>query len=551
MQFGQAAVVGRQQCPRWLREEPHHRRTAPRAPSAPGTRLPGRPPPRAPGSMPAVSPPGSPASDPLSRSWTGPPVEVNVANVAQNMLPAPLPHINSANVANVAQSMLPAPLPHMYFNPVQWHTPVPMVPAPHALHAQHARNAWVWGPVGPVGPAGPVGPVGPVGPCAVPQLNQQPVVQTALFQWLPAPAPAPRHPRHPLRSAPAWSPPLPAQAMAPAPMARAPAMIPAPDLDGGDAKGSGLMATRFGGQQESDMLEKLGLKHQPVDSAVQLVSLGSYCGPKLSFQKMGRGAATLPFDWIRTRMSGILHFLRNDFQGFFDFETQQRVPQTDKMVMFRGYHHSFWHDDPTEPIMRERYKRRIERLKEINAESHTVLCVRSMVSNEEVLQVPELMTELRKLFGPSVRLLLILENQKQMLGPATVDKEDTVMLYYLSMDVHRKGHPDNNAPYARPVQCALDWVAGKPLGCHELDSLQKAFELTDPYPGGEKGLGGLCAFEEEPPDARQAKIPMEPEPENQWRGNCQPNPFEYESIYEKKLMHISRSPLQHLVASCL
>ena len=27
------------------------------------------------------------------------------------------------------------------------------------------------------------------------------------------------------------------------------------------------MATRFGGQQESDMLEKLGLKHQPVDSA--------------------------------------------------------------------------------------------------------------------------------------------------------------------------------------------------------------------------------------------------------------------------------------------
>ena len=32
---------------------------------------------------------------------------------------------------------------------------------------------------------------------------------------------------------------------------------------------------------------------------------------------------------------------------------------------------------------RERYKRRIERLKEINAESHTVLCVRSMVSNEE------------------------------------------------------------------------------------------------------------------------------------------------------------------------
>ena len=31
---------------------------------------------------------------------------------------------------------------------------------------------------------------------------------------------------------------------------------------------------------------------------------------------------------------------------------------------------------------------------------------------QEVLQVPELMTELRKLFGPSVRLLLILERLK-------------------------------------------------------------------------------------------------------------------------------------------
>ena len=26
------------------------------------------------------------------------------------------------------------------------------------------------------------------------------------------------------------------------------------------------------------------------------------------------------------------------------------------------------------------------------------------------------------------------------------------MLYYLSMDVHRKGHPDNNAPYASALE---------------------------------------------------------------------------------------------------
>ena len=103
-----------------------------------------------------------------------------------------------------------------------------------------------------------------------------------------------------------------------------------------DDKGTGLMASRFGaGKQESDLLENLGKKYQQNPDAfcqkrkhsrwkparnllfytfsscycnkscfvlsatkdqVQLFSLGSYCGPKLSFQKMGRGAATLPFE---------------------------------------------------------------------------------------------------------------------------------------------------------------------------------------------------------------------------------------------------------------
>jgi len=264
-----------------------------------------------------------------------------------------------------------------------------------------------------------------------------------------------------------------------------------------DDKGNGLMASRFGGKQESDMLEKLGTKYQQTpDAEVQLISLGSYCGPKLTFQKIGRGAATLPFDWIRTRMEGIIHFLRHDFQNFFDFVTQQRVPDTDLMVMFRGYYHSFWHDDPNEPSMHERYERRIQRLWEMKSnEEEKLLFVRSNVSHEEVLQVPELMRELRGKFGPSVRFLLILENQKQMLGPATVVEDDHVMLHYLSMDVHKKGHPENVAPYARAVESALEWCLGKIIGCHKFTSFEEAFGFVDPYPGGEKGMGGLAAFE--------------------------------------------------------
>ena len=59
---------------------------------------------------------------------------------------------------------------------------------------------------------------------------------------------------------------------------------------------------------------------------VQLISLGSYCGPKLSFQKMGRGAATLPFEARQVR-GGIWGSLRRDLW-------QIQVSQCCKTMMF-------------------------------------------------------------------------------------------------------------------------------------------------------------------------------------------------------------------------
>lgn len=62
--------------------------------------------------------------------------------------------------------------------------------------------------------------------------------------------------------------------------------------------------------------------------------------------------------------------------------------------MFRGYYHSFWHDDPTEPSMRlapeaswaalrrERYERRRARLWELGCDARVKLFVRSNVSHE-------------------------------------------------------------------------------------------------------------------------------------------------------------------------
>ena len=70
--------------------------------------------------------------------------------------------------------------------------------------------------------------------------------------------------------------------------------------------------------QESDLMDALPNGQSRVDAETQdimLVSLGCYCGPplgllgervvkwvrKLSFKNIGRGAETLPFDWMRTR----------------------------------------------------------------------------------------------------------------------------------------------------------------------------------------------------------------------------------------------------------
>merc|ERR1719375_1446250 len=59
---------------------------------------------------------------------------------------------------------------------------------------------------------------------------------------------------------------------------------------------------------------------------IRLVSLGCYCGPKLSFRALERDAETLPFDWCRTRIDGLLHFLQNDFDKFFHYDTREVVP---------------------------------------------------------------------------------------------------------------------------------------------------------------------------------------------------------------------------------
>jgi len=254
----------------------------------------------------------------------------------------------------------------------------------------------------------------------------------------------------------------------------------------------------------SDIMEYLP-RGEAIDDAltsgVELVSLGCMCSAKLSFQRLGRGSATLPFDWVRTRCSGLLHFLRHDFDGFFDWEFTAKVADVD-MTVYRSYYHSFWHDDPREESTRVRYRRRIQRLNEISAATQPVLFVRAAASTSEIGQTHELVEELVSRFGPRASLLLILDIQDVASGPAVVEGMPDLLVYFIKSDLQ----DGEFSPYCECIQSALDWVVGRPTQAMVFSSLDQLQQVANQTDWGFQGVGGHQAFEAAPPSRPWSKI---------------------------------------------
>eukprot|EP00927_Polykrikos_kofoidii_P073822 TRINITY_DN69843_c0_g1_i1.p1 TRINITY_DN69843_c0_g1~~TRINITY_DN69843_c0_g1_i1.p1 ORF type:complete len:560 (-),score=82.47 TRINITY_DN69843_c0_g1_i1:46-1695(-) len=259
----------------------------------------------------------------------------------------------------------------------------------------------------------------------------------------------------------------------------------------GDAKlqESDLMETRLPEGQGSHLLDD-ATRH------IRLVSLGQSCGPKMAFKYLGRGAETLPFDWVRTRLDGIFHFFREDFVGFFRYAKAQSVPGIPGMVTYRDLLHSFWHDDPKDDGMLERYGRRIERFRNINATAVPVLFVRVGVSKVEVLRAGELLSELQTRFGPQAHLLFVLNHQDAAKGAAVIDSFDNLLVYFLERGAHSAAADTKGmSAYAEPVRCTLDWILGRPTPAMRFPSLEYVHQVADEILNGLEGLGGLPAFE--------------------------------------------------------
>eukprot|EP00441_Pelagodinium_beii_P006958 CAMPEP_0197690788 /NCGR_PEP_ID=MMETSP1338-20131121/108828_1 /TAXON_ID=43686 ORGANISM="Pelagodinium beii, Strain RCC1491" /NCGR_SAMPLE_ID=MMETSP1338 /ASSEMBLY_ACC=CAM_ASM_000754 /LENGTH=124 /DNA_ID=CAMNT_0043273273 /DNA_START=104 /DNA_END=475 /DNA_ORIENTATION=+ len=124
----------------------------------------------------------------------------------------------------------------------------------------------------------------------------------------------------------------------------------------------------------------------------------------------------MPFDWIQTRVEGILHYLKNDFDGFLDHSSKERDPysysSSEAKYIFRDAVHSFWHDDPTNSEDIAKYRRRIARFKALKTSGRRILFVRTVARSKELYQTDDLLGEITTFFGGRAHLLIIVDMQR-------------------------------------------------------------------------------------------------------------------------------------------
>ncbi|CAE7345801.1 unnamed protein product [Symbiodinium sp. CCMP2592] len=259
---------------------------------------------------------------------------------------------------------------------------------------------------------------------------------------------------------------------------------------------------------------------------MKVVSLGSSGLVKASLLAMGIESPELPFDWLQISDSGVLHFIRHGWEaptreglgaggqrpsemhGFFDYMTRRSVPGT-PLVMCRSFVHSFWHDDPAKPEVRENFNRLFTQFDELAQEERSLkLFVRAVATSCELGRARDLMEAVTAKFGKQAALLLICDFQSKVQGPHMVDTYDDLLIYFLEGSAHKEA-----IPYKKPILAALDWIAGMELQVDVASDFKALEALAEPTLWGLRGLGGFNAFEMLPPDNDGD---WQPGPEEKW-----------------------------------
>lgn len=179
-------------------------------------------------------------------------------------------------------------------------------------------------------------------------------------------------------------------------------------------------------------------------------------------------------------MAGVVHYLRTGFADFMSYSAQEALPAQPNHIMYRDQYHSFWHDDPNDKKTQEKYQRRIQRFLSIDAKSEPVLFVHAVNHTDELDCVDDLLQELCAHFGHNIKLLLIIDYQRRLQGPAIVHGRDNLLVYFVPDAETRSADPA--ASYCVPIECGVDWVEGRTINMATIPSVNMISTYSDPYP---------------------------------------------------------------------
>lgn len=209
-----------------------------------------------------------------------------------------------------------------------------------------------------------------------------------------------------------------------------------------------------------------GESPKEVSKFAQVVSLGNSCATKLSMRRLEVDEATLPLDWIRSSIDGLIHWLRHDFDSFYTAERKyDLVLKECAMTVHRSPTHSFWHDDVDDAATQEKLRRRVGRFLDLANDTfpsetpRALLFVRSVACSAELSKTEELFEILRERFerfGRKVYLLIIIDGQP-FAGPVLHATHEDRLLFWLQPTFSGELALDcrSPAPYEEAIAFAL------------------------------------------------------------------------------------------------
>lgn len=165
----------------------------------------------------------------------------------------------------------------------------------------------------------------------------------------------------------------------------------------------------------------------------RIVSIGGWCGVSLVVRKKLRLCPeAFPFDYILSSFQGVIHFLRNDFDGFFPDKIVPCIENGSRR--FVGPHTIFLHHDLQDKAVMLAFQRRLRRFSSLLAEEDPVLFVRASGAYfDEAQLIPEFMSVIRERF-PSLKFRLLFISHYQGEGEKFQTTDPAVILRYLDTE---------------------------------------------------------------------------------------------------------------------